>query len=266
MHVIPELEKINPRAVEALAAGAGLLRDEAAVADAQCEPVLAGVLTSDGGTVRIDRERFLALLPALRRRALRKAAASLGGDLHRFSLIHTEEATSFMEEAQTGRAMELPGGLILERSYGEFVVRPGAELPPFSAALPVPGATLISEVFLSVTAEVDDLPRGQEEKGNYLWQAEFDYAKIALPLLVRNRRDGDRLCPAGMGGRSKKLQDLFVDEKVPFSRRSSIPVLATEHDILWVMGMRTDERFLPGPDTKKVLRVTVTEEPVRGTK
>jgi len=77
-------------------------------------------------------------------------------------------------------------------------------------------------------------------------------------LCLRSRRDGDRFCPAGMSGKSKKLQDYFVDEKIPRSRRDEVPLLATEQDVLWVVGLRTDERFLPRPGTKKVLRVTVT--------
>jgi tRNA(Ile)-lysidine synthase len=60
-----------------------------------------------------------------------------------------------------------------------------------------------------------------------------------------------------MGGRSKKLQDYFVDEKVPKMRRNAAPLLASEQDVVWIIGMRTDDRFLPGPGTKKFLVVTV---------
>ena len=60
-----------------------------------------------------------------------------------------------------------------------------------------------------------------------------------------------------MGGRSKKLQDYLVDEKVPRLPRDLVPLLCSGEDILWVVGFRTDERFLPRPDTKKVLVVRV---------
>jgi tRNA(Ile)-lysidine synthase len=80
---------------------------------------------------------------------------------------------------------------------------------------------------------------------------------MSLPLYLRNRRPGDRFCPAGMGGRSKKLQDYFVDEKVPKMRRNAAPLLATDQDVVWIIGMRTDGRFLPGPGTRKFLVVTV---------
>ena len=92
---------------------------------------------------------------------------------------------------------------------------------------------------------------------NYCWQALFDYDKICLPLQVRNRRPGDRLHPAGLGGKSKKLQDLLVDAKIPRRRRDTIPLLCSGTEILWIMGMRLDQRFLAQANTKQRLLVRV---------
>jgi tRNA(Ile)-lysidine synthase len=76
-------------------------------------------------------------------------------------------------------------------------------------------------------------------------------------LTLRNRRPGDWFRPAGMGGKSKKIQDYFVDEKVPRRKRDLVPLLCSGEDVLWVVGMRTDERFLADAETKKVLVVSV---------
>ncbi len=263
-NVIPELERLNPNAVAALAAGAALLRDESAALEELVAPVIDGLLRRDGESVRIDRRSFLSLFPAVRRRALRTAVASLGSSVSALSLVQTDEAVSFLEQAQSGRALDLPGGLILERSYDDIVVRPRPAIRAFCVPLPVPGTALLPELSLLVDAQVSEGPSPPATVGNYLWQAEFDYAKIALPLCLRSRRDGDRFCPVGMGGRGKKLQDYFVDEKIPRSRRDGIPLLASEADILWVAGLRTDERFLRGPGTKKYLIVTIREHPSGG--
>jgi tRNA(Ile)-lysidine synthase len=61
-----------------------------------------------------------------------------------------------------------------------------------------------------------------------------------------------------MSGRSKKLQDYFVDEKIPQTLRNAAPLLTTEQDVVWIVGMRTDVRYLPGPGTTKTLVVTVS--------
>ena len=100
------------------------------------------------------------------------------------------------------------------------------------------------------------LPEEQDDI-NYVWQALFDYDKIGPILTLRNRHPGDWFCPTGMGGKHKKIQDYFTDEKVPRRKRDLVPLLCSGADILWVVGMRTDERFLAGAVTKKVLSVRV---------
>jgi tRNA(Ile)-lysidine synthase len=75
--------------------------------------------------------------------------------------------------------------------------------------------------------------------------------------MIRNRRPGDWFCPSGMEGRHKKLQDYLVDEKVSRRRRDRVPLLLGGENVLWVVGFRTDERFLARQDTKNVLVVTV---------
>jgi tRNA(Ile)-lysidine synthase len=67
---------------------------------------------------------------------------------------------------------------------------------------------------------------------------------LALPLTVRSRRRGDRLQPAGLGGRRKKLQDLLVDRKVPREQRDSVPLVVDgDGRIVWVVGLAVAEDF-----------------------
>jgi tRNA(Ile)-lysidine synthase len=62
-------------------------------------------------------------------------------------------------------------------------------------------------------------------------------------LAVRNRRPGDRFSPVGLGGR-KKLQDYFVDRKIPREARDLVPLVVDAHDrIVWVAGLALDEGF-----------------------
>jgi tRNA(Ile)-lysidine synthase len=157
--------------------------------------------------------------------------------------------------------------MILEREYGDIVIRRDGEAVAFCHPVVVPGSVTVPELSLEVETKIYDAggevqrwegvleKRGLSEE-NYLWQAVFDYDKIALPLYMRSRRPGDWFRPAGMAGGRKKLQDYFVDEKVPRAKRDTVPVLATDRDVVWVVGMRTDERFLPDEGTKKLLFVS----------
>jgi tRNA(Ile)-lysidine synthase len=67
---------------------------------------------------------------------------------------------------------------------------------------------------------------------------------MTLPLTVRSRQRGDRVKPLGMGGRSKKLQDLLVDRKIARERRDRLPLVVDARDrIVWVVGHVVAEDF-----------------------
>jgi len=259
LEVFPVLKQFNPRIVETLAAEAALLRDEHEALDLSVAAAADAITARSGNSLAIQREEFLALHRAIKRRLLRKFAADLLGAPSMLSSTQVEEALLFMASAQTGRAMNFPQGLMLERSYAMLILGPASASSAFAYEVAVPGNTAIGECSL----ELDTFPCNPDEShqnGNYVWQALFDYDKICFPLQVRNRRPGDWFCPAGMGGKSKKLQDFFVDTKVPRHRRDRVPLLCSGTEIIWVMGMRTDERFLVQSDARRGLLVQVKRQ------
>ncbi|MFC3562021.1 tRNA lysidine(34) synthetase TilS [Pedobacter jamesrossensis] len=75
---------------------------------------------------------------------------------------------------------------------------------------------------------------------------------LLFPLIVRNWQNGDKFIPFGMRG-FKKISDFFIDEKVPLHLKSSIPILVNGNgDIIWIAGMRQDNRYKLSKSTKKV--------------
>ena len=77
-------------------------------------------------------------------------------------------------------------------------------------------------------------------------------------LLLRSWIPGDVFCPKGFGGRQKKLQDFFSDMKLPRSQRAKVPLLVAPEGILWVGGLREDERFQVSTTTTSVVTATLT--------
>jgi tRNA(Ile)-lysidine synthase len=77
----------------------------------------------------------------------------------------------------------------------------------------------------------------------------FDVDKIGGEIVLRHWRAGDRFQPSGMKS-AVKLQDLFVNAKLPAARRRHL-ILATAADgeIFWVEGLRIGERFKLSPET-----------------
>jgi tRNA(Ile)-lysidine synthase len=63
-------------------------------------------------------------------------------------------------------------------------------------------------------------------------------SEIHLPLYVRTRQPGDKMDMKGMLG-TKKLKDIFIDEKVPASDRDLWPVVVdSSGKIIWIPGLK----------------------------
>jgi tRNA(Ile)-lysidine synthase len=83
-------------------------------------------------------------------------------------------------------------------------------------------------------------------------KAVVDAELLDFPLTVRKWKIGDFFHPLGMKGR-KKLSDFFISQKVPLIRKDRIPVVVNGNgEIIWVAGMRLDDRYKVTPNTKKV--------------
>jgi tRNA(Ile)-lysidine synthase len=96
----------------------------------------------------------------------------------------------------------------------------------------------------------------------------FDAAGLALPLMVRPLRPGDRIRPfgAGAGGNArdgeKKVKEILIDRKIPRDDRWGRPVLCdAEGAILWIPGVLRSARAPVTLGTRKtaILRIRSTK-------
>ncbi len=79
--------------------------------------------------------------------------------------------------------------------------------------------------------------------------------KILFPLILRKAEKGDFFCPFGMKGK-KLLSDFFTDNKINRFERENIRILTTnKNEIIWIVGLRTDERFKITENTRKILQI-----------
>ncbi|MDC0342085.1 tRNA lysidine(34) synthetase TilS [Flavobacteriaceae bacterium] len=81
-----------------------------------------------------------------------------------------------------------------------------------------------------------------------------DAAKLRYPLKVRAWRLDDVFHPFGMKGK-KKLTKFFKDEKLSLLSKNSVWVLESGDEIVWVIGLRPDDRYKVTSATKEVLKI-----------
>ena len=81
----------------------------------------------------------------------------------------------------------------------------------------------------------------------------FDADQIGAEIVLRHWRPGDRFQPMGRASPAK-LQDLFVNAKIPARRRRELVLAATAAGrIFWVEGLRIGEAFKLTPQTRRQL-------------
>jgi len=89
--------------------------------------------------------------------------------------------------------------------------------------------------------------------------AYVDADKVHLPLTLRQVRQGDRFTPFGMNG-SRLVSDFLTDLKRSRFEKQSQLVACSGEEIVWVVGLRSDNRFRITPDTRKILMLEIQTE------
>ncbi len=250
--LLPWLEReFNPRIADVLAGEADLAREEWQWLRSSAEDLLRSAGRLEGSVWSLDADAIRRAPLAVARTALRSVMEQLSGG-RPIALRHV--ATALEICGFEGRVADFPGHrmkrvgsrVVLTSSQGNReATEVGGPANFFAHPLSIPGEALISEAECTVSAEVAPSSDGFEAARS----GRGDSALVPLDLcggslMVRNRRPGDRFRLPGLDGRTK-IQDLFVDRKVPRHLRDRVPLVVDDCDrIVWVAGHSIASEFL----------------------
>ena len=243
-----------------LARTADILRTDAAFLDGLANDAVTRLVKIEEASRRVVVDATgLAKLPAAVARRVALQALETANPTCSYGL---EEAQLLCAVA-AGRAGASLAGIDMERSGAKVVLVSRARLrgqraDQFELQLDIPGAVEAPHGRWTLSA-AGPMPR-HEAQGTEAGQVMIDASTLSPGLIVRPRRPGDRLHPLGAPG-SKKVQDVFVDRKIPRDQRDREPIVTDEMGrIVWVAGQVLASPFRVTPLTTAVVILTLRRQ------
>ena len=263
--LLPVLNQIVPGAVDALCRLGDLCREDDRYLEDQTIMLCASLVQPDGAEgYSLDRLRLQAQPLALQRRVLREVFRRMH-PIRRAPSLATVEAVRRLRSPHRGGATHSIGGVHIRVTENALLMQPAqaVALPQEpKAGLERRSVQIPSVIEWTGTGQRIRVQEGAREAVRQLsasqeWVMIVDADLLSYPLHLRSWRPGDRFAPGGMKGRSKKLQDYFVDLKVPAAQRRRIPILDSPQGIVGVLGFRPDGRFQVSARTRRYLAISL---------
>lgn len=217
------------------------------------------------GKVIIDLKSFSIQPRPVKVELIRQSLMEIGCGERDLTRRHYLGILQLTSKNITGRTIELPGGYMVRREYGNLIVSKYresvyCEQADKSLDLNIPGDTQFGKYSIEAKifeADKKEFDRFKETKTNYIeW---FDLDKIKPPLIIRSRRTGDRFIPLGHKG-EKKLGKFITDQRIPSNIRQNILVIADSEKIVWLCPVRISEQAKITDKTRKIFQLKIIEE------
>ncbi len=256
--LLPLLETYNPNIVATLGRNAQISNDDYDALQQQLDQQWHTLVSARRGGVHFNHAAWHALPPSLQRYALRRAVMQLlGGSEASFDELETVRN---IVRRGVGNSATLSGLGVQVQHSGILIYNPSTYVPASAIeALPdlpllpepviplnIPGITPISSTWDAAVFPGDTRISGGR------WHLLLDRSLLDGDLVLRVRRPGDMI---RIQSGSKKIQDLFVEARIPREVRAFWCLLATPTTVLWVAGLRADARFQATAATPERLHI-----------
>ena len=248
LQLVPLLRQLYPAVdstmqanMERLCDAEVLLADHvASLRTALLQPVEPVVPTTPGGMLAVDLAGLQrAVEPFVRRPSAQRTLLFELLRPYGFNATQVDDLLSLLAKPRVGAQFDTAThSAVVDR--GRLLLAPRAAVAePRIVVEPVPAADL----------QCPDLGRKA---------ILVDADRVAEPLALRPWHAADRFCPFGMQDRSRLVSDLLKDMHVSVLEKNNVFVLCDARGrIVWVVGLRADNRFRVDASTARVLRLAL---------
>ena len=248
--IIPQIrEKINPAVVNTLNRAGEIFQELGLFINNEVRILYQNIAKNfDGGKLVLDIFKLKNSLLFIQENIIILALKDFVHGEVDYVKVH-----SIMDlvNSETGSSIEIGSDVVVYRDrYNLVFIRNPKEPAEFVAEI-IPGKKYEFEEFFFNS----DIVERSDVHFSLSPVVEFVDADLAGgALTLRNWQPGDWFMPLGMKGR-KKISDFLVDSKIPVYQKNNVLVLSNKDGIIWVCGLRVDDRFKLKEDTRRILKV-----------
>ena len=238
--VLPKLEELNPELITTFSRNIKLLKRQYLFYQRQMSQLMSAIVSENEGTKRISMEELKKCEdPSL---VLYEILKDYG-----FNTSSVEQILESFDKSSGKRFYSSCYQVVKDRKYLiisniENIQTHEIEIEKLED-LEILGFH-VEELILDKWPSFDPNP-------NILY---VDAKKLTFPLILRHWQEGDRFCPFGLRG-SKKLSDFFIDQKINLLEKENVQVLCSAGEIVWLVGLRSDDRFKIDHQTKNYYKI-----------
>ena len=221
------------------------LEDLLAISNAPINQEFTELVSIQNDQIAFHQEELEAFNEPMQRALLRKMLDTVyEGKEQRYKTNYIALIQEWLRDTDGNSHLQLAGGVMVEKSYQNITIYHSTATTDLSKN-PTPHILLdeISQTLPLSESETIELRNvTQEELDNLSFEdldmLIFEADQLKFPLTIRHRLPGDRMQYNGLTG-SKKIKDIFIDEKTPLKERDKAWLVEdATGKIVWLIGYR----------------------------
>lgn len=245
--VLPTLCEINQNAVGALSGFASRMREQ--------EAFLEGVVNEKysqcvKNSVLYEAE-FSVLDIFLKKRIAGRFLSELS-----HGEVESKHIDDFLRFVGSGKALVTASATEIVSRDGKIFKKP-EQLEQFSVDFSLDDKK-VNLPFCEISVEEYDIKDLQNLNKDILDNL-IDCDKISNTLILRSRKDGDKFTFSKRRV-TKTVKKLFNEDKIPPEVRNRMVILDSDGEVVWLRGYGTNKKFRIGADTKKAIKLNISQE------
>ena len=252
--IIPKLkQRLNPRVEEKISNAATILKDVNSFIEKQINQLARNAISFDGKELDINLRKISKIDFSIRNIFLKSILEE------NFNIdLDSENIQSLSEliDSQTGSMIQLKEQVVAFKERDFLIISRHSKKSHQGIS---------KKIRIGQKLEVDgnwiSIEEINRKNVKFINDKSFEFIsgdKLKNIFKIRNWKAGDKFQPIGLKG-TKKISDFLSDEKVSSKSKKGNLVLTNSGKIVWVVGLRIDERFKVTRTTRKILKLTLNK-------